>query len=84
MPREIETAYRLAPLFSFTKSEYATISPSKDFSYLPISIVSPMSTGLGIVISFLAALLLYKERYSKKQKIGVLIGAAAVVLFALK
>jgi drug/metabolite transporter (DMT)-like permease len=54
------------------------------YLYLPISIVSPTSTGLGIVVSFLAALLLYKEKYSKKQKVGVAIGAAAVVLFAIK
>ena len=53
------------------------------YLYLPISIVSPIKTGLGIVLTFLSSFIIYKERYTKLQLIGVALGATAIVLLAL-
>lgn len=54
------------------------------YSYLPLSFISPVKTGLGIVIAFLVSILLYHEKFSRRQYIGVIIGIAAVVLMNLK
>lgn len=54
------------------------------YTFLPISIVSPMKAGLGIVLSFVASVIFYKEKYTTLQKIGVLSGAIAVILLSLK
>lgn len=53
------------------------------YLFLPISVVSPVKSALGTILTFIAATLLYKEKYSLKQKIGVVLGALAVVAFAL-
>ena len=50
---------------------------------VPISTADPLKTGLGMVFAFLVAILLYREKYTPRQKLGVLAGAAAVVLLAL-
>ncbi len=50
------------------------------YNYLPISFTAPVKTGLGIIISFLMSVFLYKERFSKHQIISVVIGVIAVVL----
>ena len=50
---------------------------------LPLSTVSPVKTGVGMISAFLVAVLFYKEKYSTLQKLGVLLGAVAVVLLAL-
>ncbi len=50
---------------------------------LPLSVVSPITTGLSILFSFLVAIMLYKEKYSLIQKCGVLLGAAAVLLLTV-
>ena len=50
---------------------------------LPLSTVSPVKTGVGMISAFLVAVLFYKEKYSTPQKLGVLLGAVAVVLLAL-
>lgn len=49
---------------------------------LPLSVISPMKTGIGLVATFIMALLVYKEKYSKRQLIGVGAGAAAVIILA--
>jgi drug/metabolite transporter (DMT)-like permease len=54
------------------------------YLYLPLSTVSPIKTGLGILITFLTSLLYYKEKYSRRQLIGVVIGTVAVVMLAIK
>lgn len=46
---------------------------------LPLSIVSPVSAGMKIVISFLSATLLFKEQYMKRQVLGVGIGVLALI-----
>ena len=53
------------------------------YALLPLSVISPTKTGLSMVISFLAAIFFYKEKYSPLQILGVVLGAGAVVLLAL-
>lgn len=53
------------------------------YMYVPISIVSPVRTALGLVISFILSVILYKEKFTKKQIISVILGIAAVVLINL-
>ena len=50
---------------------------------LPLSVVSPTKTAAGMISAFLVAALFYKEKYTALQKIGVLLGIGAVILFAL-
>jgi len=52
------------------------------YLYVPLSIASPMHTGIGISLTFLTSLLFYREKYTKLQLIGVLLGAAAVIMLA--
>jgi len=53
------------------------------YTLLPLSIISPMKTGLGMIGSFVLALCIYKEKYTRKQIIGVVVGALAVILLTL-
>ena len=53
------------------------------YAYLPISVVSPVKSGLNMVLSFLTAVLLYKEKFSKRQVVGVALGILAIVLINL-
>ena len=53
------------------------------YTLLPLSIIAPMKTGLGMIATFALALCIYKERYTKKQIIGVVLGVVAVILLAL-
>ena len=54
------------------------------YNYLPLSFISPVKTGGGIIISFIVSVLLFKERFSKRQYISVIIGIAAVILMNIK
>lgn len=54
------------------------------YNYVPISISSPVKTGLGMIISFLMSVFLYKEKFSRRQLVSVAIGVVAVVLINLK
>lgn len=53
------------------------------YTYLPLSIISPLKTGMGQLLGFLVALFFYRERFSRRQWAGVIIGIAAVVLMNL-
>lgn len=53
------------------------------YTLLPLSVVSPLKTGFGMVATFVMALLYYKEKYSKRQMIGVCVGVSAVILLAI-
>jgi drug/metabolite transporter (DMT)-like permease len=53
------------------------------YLYLPLSVVSPTKTGLSIIATFVMALLVYKEKYTVLQYIGVALGGSAVILLAL-
>lgn len=46
---------------------------------LPISIVSPTCAGVKIVMSFVTARTLFKEKYLKRQIVGVAIGTIALI-----
>ena len=50
---------------------------------IPLSISAPSSAGIGILFSFLLALFLFKERLSRRQLVGVAMGAVALVLLNL-
>ena len=50
---------------------------------LPLSVVSPVGSGMKIVFSFLSATVLFKEKYMKRQVAGVGIGVAALVFLNL-
>ena len=50
------------------------------YNYLPISFTSPVKAGLGIVLSFVVSLLLYREKFTRRQLISVVIGIGAVIL----
>lgn len=52
-------------------------------TYLPISISVPLISGVKIVMSYLISGVLFKERYLKRQIVGVIIGAAALVFLNL-
>ena len=53
------------------------------YELLPLSIVSPLKAGLGIIAAFATSIILYKEKYTVLQKIGVACGGAAVVLLTI-
>lgn len=50
---------------------------------LPLSIVSPVFSGMKIVVSFLSATILFKEKYMKRQILGVGIGVIALIFLNL-
>lgn len=53
------------------------------YLYLPISIISPVKMGLGLVGSFAIAFLFFKEKYTKKQLLGVALGVAAIIILTI-
>lgn len=50
---------------------------------LSLSVVAPVSSGMKIVVSFLSGAILFKEKYMKRQLIGVGIGVVALVFLNL-
>ncbi len=50
---------------------------------MPISVSSPIISGVKIAISYVCSSLLFKERYSRRQIIGVAIGAAALICLSI-
>ena len=50
------------------------------YMLLPISIFAPTSAGGSIIISFLLSYFVFKEKFLKRQIVGVVLGAIAVVL----
>ena len=51
---------------------------------LPISLASPLRAGMKIILSFAVSLLLFKEKFKKRQIAGVIVGAAAVILLNIR
>ena len=47
---------------------------------LPLTLVSPIKSGSKILLSFLFSLILFRERFSARQIVGVGIGTAALIL----
>ena len=50
---------------------------------LPISVISPVSSGLKIVLLFITSRFILKEVYIKRQIVGVAVGAAALIFLNL-
>lgn len=50
---------------------------------LPLSVVSPVCSGMRIVVSFLSGTILFKEKYLKRQIVGVGMGVIALVFLNL-
>ena len=53
------------------------------YSLAPISVVSPMATGLGLIASFALSVFLYREKFTKMQGVAVAIGFVAFILFQI-
>lgn len=51
---------------------------------IPLSVAAPSRAGVKILFSFLLALFLFKERFSKRQIVGVILGTAALVLLNIQ
>ena len=51
------------------------------YTLLPMSIVAPMCSGVSIIISFIISKLIFKEKFSKLQYCGVVLGGIALILF---
>lgn len=51
------------------------------YSLVPISVVAPVTSGGGMVLSFLVSLVFYKERFTVRQWLGAGVCIAALVLF---
>lgn len=54
------------------------------FFAIPISLYSPLSAGVKIILSFIISGVVYKEKFLKRQIVGVILGTAALVLLNLK
>lgn len=50
------------------------------YNFFTLSFLSPVRTGLGLVISFVVSSLVYKEKFTRRQVIGVILGILAVIL----
>ena len=53
------------------------------YLYIPISVATPVKTGLGFILNFIISVFLYKEKFTKQQLISVLLGIVALILFKL-
>ncbi len=51
---------------------------------IPISVASPLGTGIKMGMSFIVSKLVFKEQFLKRQIVGVFIGTVAVVLMNIK
>ena len=50
------------------------------YVFFPLSFLSPVKTGLGMAISFLVSVLFYKEKFGRRQLVGVTLGVLSVIL----
>lgn len=51
--------------------------------YVPISIATPLKTGVGIVMSFVVSVLIYKERFTRNQLVGAVVGFVGLMLLKI-
>ncbi len=61
----------------------ANLANLATYLFMPISLATPIRTGLGIVTSFVLSIILYKEKFTRRQLISALIGVLALVLLKL-
>ena len=50
------------------------------YTIAPMSFVAPMNAGVSMLISFLISKLIFREKFSKSQYFGVILGAVALML----
>ena len=53
------------------------------YTIAPLSIIGPTGAGVAIIISFLISKLLFKERFTRGQLLGVVLGTVAIILFKI-
>ncbi len=53
-------------------------------SMMILSIAGPLTTGITILLNFFVSLILFKEKFSKLQVAGVILGAVSVVMLSLR
>lgn len=53
------------------------------YLFLPMSLVSPLTSGIGFAVSFLFTIFIYKEKFTKQQLLGVILGIAAIIILKL-
>lgn len=53
------------------------------YMFIPVSIATALRTGLGFILSFLISVLIYKEKFTKLQMAGVVIGIVSLVMFKM-
>lgn len=53
------------------------------YLFIPISVVAPLSSGISIVIGFMASVFVYKEEFNPLQFVGMVVGILAVILLNL-
>lgn len=53
------------------------------YAMIPISIAAPTRAGIKILVSFLLALFIFKEKLGKRQIAGVILGTAALIVLNL-
>ncbi len=51
---------------------------------IPLSLKAPANAGIKIIMSFMLAKLLFKEKFLKRQVIGVVLGTVALILLNIK
>ena len=66
----------LGGIFNGSKNVFGVMT----LVYLSLSFVSTVRTALSMTATFLISMLFYKEKFTKKQLISVLIGIAAIVI----
>ena len=74
------TAYgALAGMFNGAKNLATLVL----YLYIPISVATPLRTGADMVLSFMVSVILYREKFTKRQLASVIVGMVALVLFNL-
>lgn len=51
------------------------------YLYIPISVATPIKSGVGFIVSFFLSVFLYKEKFTKMQVAGVAVGILAIIMF---
>ncbi|MBQ9760352.1 MAG: EamA family transporter [Clostridia bacterium] len=54
------------------------------YTLMPISLSSPIRVGVKIIFSFALSVLIFREKFEKRQVVGVLCGTVALVLLNIK
>ena len=53
------------------------------YLFIPLAIATPVKTGSAFLLSFFVSLIIYKEKFTKQQVTGVILGILALIMFNL-